>query len=110
MSKSDHSIESQCDNEFDAAVAAEYRYAAAAVGRPFVPVYLRLSREENIWRIVSSSRFASGTGKLVDTSVLLSIRDNCDLFEFSDMERLLDEDEDSMKMTEMRGFESTRND
>lgn len=88
MSGSNRFIDSQCNNELDAAVAAEYRDAAAAVGRPFVPVYLRLSREENVRRIASSSRVASGTGKLVDASVLLSIRDNCDLFEFSGVEGL----------------------
>jgi hypothetical protein len=48
MSEPNGFIDSQCTSELDAAVAAEYRDAAAAVGRPFVPVYLRLSREENI--------------------------------------------------------------
>lgn len=84
MSESDRLIDSQCDSELDAAVAAEYRDAAAAAGRTFVPVYLQLSREENVRRIPSSSRTASGTGMLVDANVLLSIRDSCDLFEFSD--------------------------
>ena len=86
MSESDCFIDSQCDSELDAAVAAEYRDAAAAAGRPFVPVYLRLSREENARRIASSSRIMSGTGKLVDQDLLLLIRDSCDLFEFSGVE------------------------
>ena len=88
MSEPNGFIDSQCTSELDAAVAAEYRDAAAAAGRPFVPVYLRLSREENIRRIASSSRTESGTGKLVDAEVLLLIRDSCDLFEFSDVEAL----------------------
>jgi hypothetical protein len=78
--------DSQCTNELDAAVAAEYREAAATAGRLFVPVYLRVSREENVQRI--ASRVTSGNGKLVDSSVLLLIRDSCDLFEFSDVEGL----------------------
>lgn len=57
-------------------------------GRPFVPVYLRVSREENVRRIVSPSRVTSGTGKLVDACVLLSIRNSSDLFEFSGVEDL----------------------
>jgi hypothetical protein len=88
MSESNRFIDSQCNSELDAAVAVEYRDAAAAAGRPFVPVYLRLSREENARRIASSSRVASGTGKLVDADLLLSIRDSCDLFEFGDVEGL----------------------
>jgi hypothetical protein len=85
---SDFLKDSQCTNELDAAVAAEYREAAATAGRLFVPVYLRVSREENVRRISSSSRVTPGTGKLVDSSVLLLIRDSCDLFEFSDVEGL----------------------
>jgi hypothetical protein len=88
MSGSDRFIDSQCDSELDAAVVTEYRDAAASAGRPFVPVYLRLSRDENVRRIASRLRVTSGTGKLVDASVLLSIRDGCDLFEFSDVEGL----------------------
>jgi hypothetical protein len=88
MSEPNGLIDSQCTRELDAAVAAEYRDAAASAGRPFVPVYLRLSRDENVRRIASSSRVTSGTGKLVNPSVLLSIRDRCDLFEFSDVEGL----------------------
>ena len=99
---SDRLIDSQCNNELDAAVAAEYRDAAAAAGRPFVPIYLRLSREENVRRIASPSRVTSGTGKLVDLSVLLSIRDNNDLFEFSDVEGL------SLDVTETDAGESAR--
>jgi len=53
----DDSVDSQCSNEPDAAVAAEYREAAATAGRPFVPVYLRVSREENVRTIDSSSRY-----------------------------------------------------
>ena len=102
MSGFDHSIDSQCNNELDAAVAAEYRDAAAAAGRPFVPVSLRLSREENARRTVSSSRVESGTGKLVDASALLSIRDNCDLFDFSDVEGL------SLDVTKIDAEESAR--
>jgi len=88
MSESNRFIDSQCNSELDAAVPAEYRDAAATAGRPFIPVYLRLSREENARRIASSSRSMSGTGKLVDASVLLSIRDSCDLFKFGDVEGL----------------------
>lgn len=79
-------VDAQCNHELDAAVAVEYRQAAATAGRPFVPVYLRVSREANVRRIASSSRVTSGTGKLIDPSRLLLIRDNCDLFEFSDVE------------------------
>jgi hypothetical protein len=86
MSESDRFVDSQSNSELDEAVAAEYRDAAAAAGRPFVPVYMKLSREENVGRIASSSRVASGTGKLVDADLLLSIRDSCDLFEFDDVE------------------------
>lgn len=89
ISGSDRFIDSQCTSEPDAAVAADYREAAASGGRPFVPVYLRLSRDENVRRIASSYRVASRTGKLVDPNVLLSIRDRCDLFEFNDVEGLL---------------------
>ena len=88
ITEPDDFIESQCNSELEAAVAGEYRDAAAAAGRPFVPVYLRLSRKENARRLVSSSRIESGAGKLVDASAVLSIRDNCDLFEFSDVEGL----------------------
>jgi len=102
MSEFDHSIDSQCNNELDAAVAAEYRDAAAAAGRPFVPVYLRLSRKENARRLVSSSRIESGAGKLVDASAVLSIRDNCDLFEFSDVEGL------SLDVTDVDAEEGAR--
>jgi hypothetical protein len=113
MSESDCFIDSQCDSELDAAVAAEYRDAAAAAGRTFVPVYLQLSREENVRRIASSSRTASGTGKLVDANVLSSIRDSCDLFEFSDVEGLhldvtkIDAEESAMKICQyIRQFSS----
>lgn len=81
-------MDSQCNDELDAAVAAEYREAAATAERPFVPVNLRVSREENVRRIASISRVTSETGRLVDPSVLLLIRDGCDLFEFSDVEGL----------------------
>ena len=80
--------DSQSGNEADALVALEYRDVAAQAGRPFEPIYLRLCREENVLRLTSSSRVASGTGKLVDPRVLLFIRDTCDLFEFSDVEAL----------------------
>ena len=96
------SADSQCANERDASVAEEYRDAAAAAGRPFVPVYLRLSRGENVRRIASTSRVTSGTGKLVDPSILMSIRDGCDLFEFSDVEGL------RLDVTEIDAEESAR--
>jgi hypothetical protein len=83
-------------------VALEYRDVAAQAGRLFVPVYLRLSKEENVLRLTSSSRAASGTGKFIDPSVLLSIRDTCDLFEFSDVEAL------SLDVTELAAEESAR--
>ena len=81
-------IDSQCDDELDAAVAAEYRAAAATAGRPCVPVYLRVSKEENVRRIASSSRVSLGIGKLVDPSVLLLIRHSRDLLEFNGVEGL----------------------
>jgi len=95
-------VDSQCNNELDAAVATEYRDFAGVAGRPFVPVYLRLSREENVRRVTSSSRIASETGKLVDGSLLLSIRDNHDLFEFSDVEGL------HLDVTDIEAEESAR--
>jgi hypothetical protein len=98
----DKVTDSQCDNELDAAVAAEYRDTAVAASRPFVPVYLRLSKEDNVRRVTSSSRVTSGTGKLVDASVLLSIRERCDLFEFSDVEGL------HLDVTEMDAEESAQ--
>ena len=67
-----------------------------------MPVYLRLCREENVRRMTSSSRVASGSGKLIDSSVLLSIRDTCDLFEFSDVEAL------RLDVTELAAEESAR--
>jgi hypothetical protein len=94
--------DSQSDSEIDAEVASEYRNAATAAGRPFLLVYLRVSREENVRRIASSSRLVSRTGKLVDTSQLLSIRDSCDLFEFSDLEGL------DLDVTELSAEESAQ--
>jgi hypothetical protein len=102
ITEPDDFIESQCNSELEAAVAGEYRDAAAAAGRPFVPVYLRLSREENARRIASRSRVTSGTGKLVDPGVLLAIRDSCDLFEFSDVEGL------HLDVTEIDAEEASR--
>jgi hypothetical protein len=102
ITEPDDFIESQCNIELEAAVAGEYRDAAAAAGRPFVPVYLRLSREENARRIASRSRVTSGTGKLVDPGVLLAIRDSCDLFEFSDVEGL------HLDVTEIDAEEASR--
>ena len=97
-------VDSQCDDELDAAIAAEYREAAGTVGRPFVPVYLRGSREENVRRITSSSRVSSGNGRLVDPSDLLLIRDSRDLLEFSGVEGLhldfvdVDAEENAMRL------------
>lgn len=54
----------------------------------FVPVYLRVSREENVRRITSSTRVTLGVGKLVDPSVLLLIRNMWDLLEFNGVEGL----------------------
>jgi hypothetical protein len=102
ITEPDDFIESQCNSELEAAVAGEYRDAAAAAGRPFVPVYLRLSREENARKIASRSRVTSGTGKLVDPGVLLAIRDSCDLFEFSDVEGL------HLDVTEIDAEEASR--
>lgn len=84
----DHSVNSQCNSELDAAVAAEYREAAATVGRSFVPVYLRMSRGENFQRIASSSRVTLGTEELVDPSDLLLVRNIWDLFKLSGVEGL----------------------
>jgi hypothetical protein len=99
---SDSGVDSQSDSEIDAEVASEYRNAAITAGRPFLSVYLRVSGEENVRRIASSSRLASGTGKLVDASQLLSIRDSCDLFEFSDLEGL------DLDVTELSAEESAQ--
>jgi hypothetical protein len=100
--RSDSVVDSQSDSEIDAEVASEYRNAATAAKSPFLPVYLRVSREENVRRIASSSRLASGTGKLVDASQLLAIRDSCDLFEFSDLEGL------DLDVTELSAEESAQ--
>jgi hypothetical protein len=82
------SLDSQSKNELDAEVTSEYRNAAIAAGRPFLPVYLSLSREENVRRIAMPSRLASGARKLVDTDLLRALRDTCELFEFGDIDGL----------------------
>jgi hypothetical protein len=82
------SLDSQRNDERDAEVASEYRNVAIAAGRPFLPVYLSLSREENVRRIILPSRLASGARKLVDTELLLAMRDSCELFEFGDIDGL----------------------
>jgi hypothetical protein len=61
-----------------------------------------VSREENVRRVASSSRLASGTGKLVDASQLIAIRDSCQLFEFSDLEGL------DLDVTELDAVESAQ--
>jgi hypothetical protein len=61
-----------------------------------------VSREENVRRVASSSRLASGTGKLVDASQLIAIRDSCQLFEFSDLEGL------DLDITELDAVESAQ--
>jgi hypothetical protein len=99
---SDSVADSQSDSEIDAEVASEYRNAATAAGRPFLPVYLGVSREENIRRLASSSRLASGTGKLVDASQLLAIRASCDLLEFGDLKGL------DLDVTELDAEESAQ--
>jgi hypothetical protein len=81
-------LDSQSKNDLDAEIASEYRNAAIAAGRPFLPVYLSLSREENVRRIAIPSRLASGARKLVDTELLLAMRDSCELFEFGDIDGL----------------------
>jgi hypothetical protein len=81
-------LDSQSDSELDTAVANEYRDVATAAGRPFLPVCLRVSREENTRRVAMPSRLTSGARKLVDPKVLLAMLDSCNLFEFSDVKSL----------------------
>ncbi|OAQ59905.1 AAA domain-containing protein [Pochonia chlamydosporia 170] len=55
---------SDCD--FDRAVAMEHKDAALRGKRPFFPVYLRCSKEENLRRVVDPQRIQNGKKKLVD--------------------------------------------
>jgi hypothetical protein len=81
-------LDSQPKNDIDAEIASEYRNAAIAAGRPFLPFYLSVSTEENVRRVAMPSRLASGARKLVDTELLLAMRDSCELFEFGDIDGL----------------------
>jgi hypothetical protein len=70
-----------------------------------------VSREENVFRVASSSGLASETGKLVDASELLVIWDSCNLSEFSTLEGLdldvteLDAEESAQKIAQhIRGL------
>jgi hypothetical protein len=83
-------------------VASEYLNAATAAVRPFLPVYLGVSKEENVRRLASSSRLESGVGKLVDASQLLAILDRCELFEFGDVQGL------DLDVTELSAEESAQ--
>ncbi|KAI8628542.1 hypothetical protein F5Y19DRAFT_476524 [Xylariaceae sp. FL1651] len=74
----------QSANELGEKVAFEYELAAIQASRPFVPIYLICDEQENLRRLSSQERLASGTTKLTSADVLKEIRSHSTLFRFND--------------------------
>ncbi|KAI1175827.1 hypothetical protein F4777DRAFT_578612 [Nemania sp. FL0916] len=74
----------QSDNELGRKVALEYKLAAMQASRPFVPIYLVCDEQENLRRLSSQERLASGTTKLTSADVLKGIRSRSTLFHFNE--------------------------
>ncbi|KAI1123613.1 hypothetical protein F5Y10DRAFT_280788 [Nemania abortiva] len=74
----------QSDNELGKMVAFEYKLAALQASRPFVPVYLVCDEQENLRRVSSQGRLASGTTKLTSADILKGMLSSSTLFRFDD--------------------------
>ena len=75
-------LDFQSSNDLGRRVAFEYEAAAREAARPFVPVYLVCSVDENLKRATSLDRANGGTTKLTDMEVLSDLRSRCELFRF----------------------------
>lgn len=63
-------------------MAAEHKAAAERAGRPFVPVYLKCAKEEQLARVADPSRARSGRKKLIDVQMVSGFLDTLILFQW----------------------------
>lgn len=76
-------VDALSDCAFDKAVAAEHKDAAIRGKRPFFPVYLYCSKEENLKRVVNPQRVRDGKKKLLDAGIVEAYIDTLHFFKWA---------------------------
>ncbi len=81
-------LDFQSNNELGRNVVLEYQTAARRSNRLFIPVYLLCDVEENLRRVTDPQRARTQTSKLLDRSVVHTMRLKSKLFRFDTSEDL----------------------
>ncbi|UNI19622.1 hypothetical protein JDV02_005801 [Purpureocillium takamizusanense] len=70
------------DDAIGVAWAQGHQAAANKAGRPFLPIYLICSRDENLKRVVNPERTRGGRKKLVDIDIMTRFLDKLSIYRF----------------------------
>ncbi|KND91831.1 hypothetical protein TOPH_03362 [Tolypocladium ophioglossoides CBS 100239] len=69
-------------NKLGTAWSTEHKVAAEKAGRPFLPIYLVCSKEENLARVASPERTQRGSEKLCDVDMVGRFLDKLAIYRF----------------------------